>query len=56
MKKWWKGFVARHIVADDPHPELSRLDRMDGLTDTLTGQSPIPIGSPLPAERHRDHG
>lgn len=24
-------FVARHIVADEPTPELSRLDRMDGL-------------------------
>jgi len=27
--KW----IAKHIIADDPHPELSRLDRMDGLHD-----------------------
>ena len=31
MFDWWRGFVTRHIVADVPHPELSRLDRMDGL-------------------------
>ncbi|WP_315913571.1 hypothetical protein [Arthrobacter sp. lap29] len=24
-----RRFVARHIVADDPYPELSRLDLMD---------------------------
>jgi hypothetical protein len=24
------AFVAHHVVADDPTPELSRLDRMDG--------------------------
>lgn len=28
----WRRFVARHIIADDPHPELSWLDRMDGLS------------------------
>lgn len=25
------GWVARHIIADDPAPEYSRLDRLDGL-------------------------
>lgn len=25
------AWVARHIIADDPHPEYSRLDRLDGL-------------------------
>jgi hypothetical protein len=24
-------WVRRHLVADDPHPEASRLDRMDGV-------------------------
>jgi hypothetical protein len=28
---WWRRFVARHIVADDPRPGLSRLDRLNGL-------------------------
>src|SRR5690606_16687547 len=27
MKAWWR----RNVVADDPNPEYSRLDRMDGL-------------------------
>lgn len=26
-----RGFLERHIVADDPCPEYSRLDRLDGL-------------------------
>jgi hypothetical protein len=27
----WKRFVEKHIVADDPNPEYSNLDREDGL-------------------------
>lgn len=26
-----RNFIARHLIADEPTPELSRLDRMDGL-------------------------
>jgi len=31
----WKRFVEKHIVADDPSPEYSNLDRDDGLPATL---------------------
>lgn len=27
LKAWWE----RNVVADDPNPEYSRLDRLDGL-------------------------
>ena len=27
------AWVARHIIADDPHPSYSRLDNLDGLRD-----------------------
>lgn len=30
MKQLWRTVVA-WLIADDPNPELSRLDRMDGL-------------------------
>lgn len=26
-----RAWIARHIIADEPRPEYSRLDRMDGL-------------------------
>jgi hypothetical protein len=28
---FFASFVRRHLIADDPHPAYSRLDRMDGL-------------------------
>ena len=28
-----RAFIRRHIIADDPNPEYSRLDRRDGLYD-----------------------
>jgi hypothetical protein len=31
VRAWLRAFVERHLIAPDPHPELSRLDRMDGL-------------------------
>lgn len=30
-KAWIRAWVARNIIADDPSPEYSRLDRLDGL-------------------------
>lgn len=30
-RTWLAGWVARNLIAADPHPEYSRLDRMDGL-------------------------
>lgn len=30
MKRLWRTIVD-WLIADDPNPELSRLDRMDGL-------------------------
>ena len=33
-----REWIARHIIADDPHPsEYSRLDRMDGLVQQPSG-------------------
>jgi len=45
MKAWWR----RNVVADDPNPEYSRLDRMDGLprraaVDTETLQAALSDG------------
>lgn len=47
-------FIARNIVADDPAPEYSRLDRLDGLvsggcyhgrhTLCAEGEAPAPCG------------
>jgi hypothetical protein len=31
MRTWFRTAVARHLIADDPNPGYSRLDRMDGL-------------------------
>jgi hypothetical protein len=31
MKTWLAALIARRLIADDPHPEYSRLDRLDGL-------------------------
>jgi len=31
VKSWLASFIARHIIADDPYPQLSHLDRMDGI-------------------------
>jgi len=28
---WFRTWIERHIIADDYDPQLSRLDRMDGL-------------------------
>ncbi|WIB65396.1 hypothetical protein [Curtobacterium sp. MCBD17_040] len=33
LRNRFHAWVAAWIVADDPHPEYSRLDRMDGLRD-----------------------
>ena len=33
MRAFLAAWVARHIVADDPHPVYSRLDNLDGLRD-----------------------
>jgi len=30
MKSWLASFITRHIIANDPNPQYSRLDRMDG--------------------------
>jgi hypothetical protein len=47
----WKRFVERHMVADDPNPEYSNLDREDGLPakvsdflypDYAEAQNPMP--------------
>jgi len=29
MRAWLRGWIERNLVADDPTPELSRLDRLD---------------------------
>jgi len=31
MKSWLASFITRHLIGDDPYPQYSRLDRMDGL-------------------------
>jgi len=28
---WFRAWLERHIIGDDPDPQYSRLDRMDGL-------------------------
>jgi hypothetical protein len=49
-----KRFVEKHIVADDPNPEYSNLDREDGLPakvfdflypDCAEAQDPMPRGT-----------
>lgn len=34
MIAWLSTFVRRHLIADDPWPQYSRLDHADGLDDT----------------------
>jgi len=34
---WFRRFVRRHVIADDTAPQYSRLDRLDGLTETPSG-------------------
>jgi len=29
-----RAFINRHIIADDPNPQYSRLDQLDGLKGT----------------------
>jgi hypothetical protein len=31
MRAWIRRMIRRHLIADDPHPEHSRLDNLDGL-------------------------
>ena len=31
MKAWLANFIARYLIGDDPNPEPSRLDQMDGI-------------------------
>lgn len=35
----FRSFIRHHLVADDPAPGYSRLDRLDGLGASSTGQS-----------------
>ena len=34
MIAWFRTFVRRHLIADDPWPQYSRLDQVDGLSET----------------------
>ena len=52
MNNQWKRFVEKHIVADDPNPEYSNIDRQDGLPakvsdllypDYAEAQDPKPV-------------
>jgi hypothetical protein len=40
---WFRTFIRRHLIADDPAPEYSRLDHHDGLKAT-------PASTPTAAE------
>ena len=31
MKTWLASFITRHLIADDPAPQPSHLDRLDGI-------------------------
>jgi hypothetical protein len=31
VKSWLAHFITRHLIGDDPDPQPSRLDRMDGI-------------------------
>jgi hypothetical protein len=33
MIAWFRTFVSRHLIADDPWPQYSRLDLADGLAE-----------------------
>ncbi len=32
MRAWIRRTIRRHLIADDPNPDYSRLDNLDGLT------------------------
>jgi hypothetical protein len=34
MIAWLRTFVRGHLIADDPWPQYSRLDQLDGLSET----------------------
>jgi FPC/CPF motif-containing protein YcgG len=39
MSAWFRTFVSRHLVADDPWPQYSGLDLADGLIEAPVGRS-----------------
>jgi len=55
----WKRFVEKHIVADDPNPEYSNLDREDGLpakvVSDLLYQDYAEAPDPMPSEEQESH-
>ncbi|MDQ0822978.1 hypothetical protein QFZ79_000717 [Arthrobacter sp. V4I6] len=38
MIAWVRTFVRRHLIADDPWPQYSHLDQVDGLSETPLSQ------------------
>lgn len=47
VRERFAAWIERYIVADDPNPEYSRLDRLDGLTQTPTAPDGLswPVGA-----------
>lgn len=52
MKAWWR----RNVVADDPTPEYSRLDRMDGRGTVDLTPEPTPLYDDVVAESQARDG
>ena len=58
MNNQWKRFVEKHIIADDPNPEYSNLDREDGLpakVSNLLYPDYAEAQDPMPGEEQESH-
>jgi hypothetical protein len=57
LKDWWRSKVVAALIADDPEPEPSWLDRMDDRREEPSGAGPVEADA-QPAEFDRSllHG
>lgn len=54
MMAWLRTWVQRHLIADDPVPQYSRLDHADGLTGTVGSAQTEPAPVDPPGTREQD--
>jgi hypothetical protein len=52
MRAWIRGIIRRHLIADDPAPDYSRLDHLDG----LPAEPFEPGQGPNDPDERGDHG